>query len=224
MIPEVGVCSRTDSFFVGMGKIQNLGIFAIKGKSPLRGIKQSPSLIKKRSDALKNHFVSQETKYKISMALKGRPSKRRGIKTGLVTKGFSGRKHSLETKLKMSIVKKGIIFSDNWRRNMGHKKDKHWNWQGGITSETLSLRKSIDLKLWRETVFNRDNYICQMCGKKGSGNLQADHKLPFSIYPELRFDINNGQTLCINCHIIKTKEDWFLIKERRKSERIVLGG
>lgn len=48
-------------------------------------------------------------------------------------------------------------------------------------------------------VFKRDNYTCQQCNKRGTF-LQVDHIKPWSKYKNLRFDINNCRTLCIECH------------------------
>ena len=75
----------------------------------------------------------------------------------------------------------------------------HWNWKGGVTPKHDAIRKSRTIKKWREAVFKRDDYTCQKCGIRG-GVLHADHVLPFSLYPEMRFDTLNGQTLCISCH------------------------
>lgn len=72
-------------------------------------------------------------------------------------------------------------------------------WKGGITPINEKIRKSIEYKLWRESVFNRDNYTCIWCLKKG-GKINADHIKPFAFYPELRFAIDNGRTLCEECH------------------------
>ena len=55
-----------------------------------------------------------------------------------------------------------------------------------------------ELKIWRKKVFERDNYTCTQCGK--GGKLQAHHIKRWADYPELRFDVSNGQTLCVGCH------------------------
>jgi 5-methylcytosine-specific restriction endonuclease McrA len=52
---------------------------------------------------------------------------------------------------------------------------------------------------WRTAVFERDGYTCQKCGKHG-GELNAHHIKRYSDHPELRLDIDNGITLCKECH------------------------
>lgn len=68
-------------------------------------------------------------------------------------------------------------------------------WEKTIQDE----RRKPAYKEWRIAVFERDNYTCAHCGKVG-GNLNAHHIKPYAEYPELRLDINNGITLCEECH------------------------
>lgn len=75
----------------------------------------------------------------------------------------------------------------------------HWNWQGGITSENRRRRNLAEYRDWREAVFSRDNYTCQICKQRG-GYLEADHIKPWAYFPKVRLDINNGRTLCKECH------------------------
>lgn len=54
---------------------------------------------------------------------------------------------------------------------------------------------------WRKEVFKRDCYKCSECGDIES-ELHAHHIVHFSKNEELRFDVNNGITLCSGCHIL----------------------
>ncbi len=103
---------------------------------------------------------------------------------------------------------------------IGLKKENSSNWKGGITPLHRKIRNCTKYKKWRKSVFDRDNYTCQICNKKGSGNLNADHyPIPFSTilrdfiakvgvvlsydsYEECNnfWDVSNGRTLCELCH------------------------
>ncbi len=77
--------------------------------------------------------------------------------------------------------------------------EKNPNWKGGITPKHEKIRKSPEYKEWRKEVFERDNYTCRNCGKRG-GDMQADHIKPFATHPHLRTELENGRTLCVDCH------------------------
>lgn len=113
-----------------------------------------------------------------------------GVKTGRVPK---------------SAFKKGDI---------RHGKN-HWNWKGGITPINRALRDSIEYEAWRTKVFERDLYTCQNCGEVG-GRLEADHIKPWSLFPELRFVLSNGRTLCKPCH---KKIGWNLFRENNPKKK-----
>lgn len=106
---------------------------------------------------------------------------------------------SQETRLKISQANTGKKFPERSGEN------SHW-WRWWVTGENEKVRKSSEYRNWRKSVFARDNYKCVDCGKN-SKELQADHIKPFALYKEKRFDINNGRTLCIDCHR-KTETYW----------------
>lgn len=83
-------------------------------------------------------------------------------------------------------------------------------------------------------VFERDNYLCVKCGKKGNSSdakgwqnnyigLVADHIIPIAI-GGLQWDISNIQTLCIPCDKIKTKQDHADIAKQRRIEKKIVNG
>lgn len=130
---------------------------------------------------------------------------------------WTGKKHSEETKKKIresmkgkNTWKKGVKLSEDHKRKIslafkGKKRPElsgsicHF-WKGGITSENDKLRHSLELRLWRKAVFGRDKYQCIWGGKEHGNKLNADHIKPFALFPELRFAIDNGRTLCVDCH------------------------
>jgi hypothetical protein len=75
---------------------------------------------------------------------------------------------------------------------------EHPNWKG-----ELGRRKSRDTKhsRWSEKVLNRDHNTCIRCGASGKDTeLHAHHIKPYEHYPELRYELSNGVTLCAECH------------------------
>lgn len=105
--------------------------------------------------------------------------------------------HRIYDKTHKRYIRKG------YNHNSSHSGENHPNWKGGITPERTRVYFTEEYINWRTTIFKRDNYICQICNK--GGYIEAHHILPFISYPEKRYDLNNGMTLCRKCHD-ETKE------------------
>lgn len=136
--------------------------------------------------------MKQAHKDKISKALKGRMPKFIPNNKGIV------RSENTKKRISRTLKKKGIKPPRPPKESLC-RGEKHPWWKGGITPVNELIRKSPEYKLWRSSVFQRDNFTCIWCGVKDK-TIQADHIKPFSLYPELRFAIDNGRTLCAKCH------------------------
>lgn len=131
-----------------------------------------------------------------------------GSKTGYCKFHFFRKPFSAEHIKHLSDSKRGILnhrfglkLSNEIRLKISKKLsgENSYNWKGGITEKNKAIRRSVRYRIWRENIFKRDNYTCVFCGKIG-GKLNADHIKSFSKYPKLRFDLENGRTLCEKCH------------------------
>lgn len=76
----------------------------------------------------------------------------------------------------------------------------HYNWNSNISDEERYAGRHVKHKGWRKLVYEKDWYRCVCCGDKSGGNLVAHHLFDYSTYPEKRFDVENGVTLCRKCH------------------------
>lgn len=135
------------------------------------------------------HSVSEEVRLKISKANKGRISKLRGKPSPL-----KGRKQSLE------VIQKRVskIMGENhpgWVKNREELKSRK------------NGRRCNDHKKWSRNVKKRDNNICKLNNKDCCGKIYSHHILSYKDYPELRYDINNGITLCKYHHPTKRVDE-----------------
>lgn len=133
------------------------------------------------SKAKVNKPLSEYHKLRLSQAKKGKPIL-----------------HLLKNKeeVRKKISKALLGKPQPWNRGVNHPNYK----DGGIGySERVQAMGKLEYKNWRREVFKRDNYTCQICG--GKGRIEADHIKSWRDYPELRYDLNNGRTLCKSCHI-----------------------
>lgn len=151
--------------------------------------------------------ASEERKKKISAAHKGKsfikftPKMRKKWSETAKKYGFGkwakGRKNPFLSKI-----------------NKERPSEKHWNWQGGKTSLVSRIRNSLEYRQWRNDVFTRDNFTCQECGDNKGRNLEAHHRISMSnilryykiktlkeaLDCKMIWDMDNGLTLCANCH------------------------
>lgn len=180
----------------------------------------------------KNGCFGEQTLKKMSSSLKGRKAWNKGKAWSLETrrKMSEAGKRKVFTKQHRVNISRGNLgkkHSKEWNDNVAKaikgktnppKGEKHYNWKGGITPVTTKIRESTEYARWRQSVFERDQYTCVICGRE-SCLLHADHRKPFSFYvDEIRlsigpgdlyenamayeplWDIENGRTLCEECH------------------------
>jgi len=104
-------------------------------------------------------------------------------------KSFNRKEHLITRSLNHFCCKK---CSDEY-----HKGLNHYEWKEFLHDKHIKLA----LKQWSILIKERDKYICKSCGETNKKMLEAHHIIPKSLKPELIYDINNGITLCLECHL-----------------------
>ena len=112
-----------------------------------------------------------------------------------IAKGRLGIRPSKETREKLRKPKS----LEHRRKLSAIRGSRTSNWKGGITPQSKLERQSFKYGKWRKTIIERDNCLCIICEKKGKP-INAHHEFPWKDNPLLRYDPNNGVTLCVDCH------------------------
>lgn len=113
-------------------------------------------------------------------------------------------------------LKKGHIKSEKWYESMRNRTgEKNPAWKGGLEFRKPSEHKHLcsKYKEWMLSVKKRDNWKCKIANEDCHGNLEAHHILGWIDYPELRYELNNGITLCHAHHPRKRAEEKRLVSE-----------
>ena len=92
---------------------------------------------------------------------------------------------------------------ETWARMIG---DKNPAWNPSLTDKEREHRRehrkswSNDYGEWAQAVKERDDFTCRACRRRGSIYLESHHIVSWKKFPKCRYDVENGATLCRDCH------------------------
>jgi len=137
----------------------------------------------------------------ILCARSGSPTRKRNrLKIICDNCGIEFEKHRSE--IKKNVHDKNFCSLECWYEyNQG---ENHYGYGGGQNERVNS-----EYYEWRKAVIKRDHGYCRLCHSQKQ--LEVHHIHRFAIYPDMRWDVNNGITLCHDCHVgFRNKEDDYI--------------
>lgn len=190
-------CSRVCKNFFQIGKDS-----FFKGKKHTKESKAKMRL------ARLGKKTSEETKRRLSKVLKGRIFSEEHKKK--LSESAEKRKVPREVRDKISKTLRGHIPWNKDKPFLAIRGENNPNWKNGISRINQLIRASFEYNQWKKEIKKRDNYTCQICGIQ-KGYLHSNHIKKFSDYPNLRFELTNGITICRNCDnrwVMRHEEEW----------------
>lgn len=156
--------------------------------------------------------MSNDTKEKLSNIKKGTKHSKETIQK--IISANTGKKRNKKFREKMREINLGRKLSKEHRKKISHSNLGKTAWNSGLKGYLAGIksphwvkdrselrtdrRKAYDsrYKIWMKEVKDRDEWKCRIDNDECSGRLEAHHILPWSKFPELRYNINNGISLC----------------------------
>lgn len=187
-----------------------------KGNQITKGRKQTLEEKKRRSEGMKKYILENGRSW---LFKKGQESWNKGKKMSEETRKRVG--EAGKGRIPWNKGKKYLALTGEKNPMFGKFGRNHPRW---IEIKNRLFQKQIrelfKYRQWRSDVFTRDDYTCQFCWIRGSGDIEADHIKQFTlilkenniktidqaINCEELWNINNGRTLCNNCH--KKTDTW----------------
>lgn len=158
----------------------------------LEEVKEKVAKTNKEKYGVENPFASKAIQKKI-------------VASNIKKYGTEHAIQSEEVKSKVSATCRERYGVDYYVQKLTFYGEDNPRWKGGITNHGHE-RATNEYISWRKSVFGRDKYTCQKCGsknKKGNNksvHLNAHHIYNWKDYPDKRYEIGNGITLCSKCH------------------------
>lgn len=159
---------------------------------------------------------SKETRLKMSKSHKGIVTWNKGM-VGLYegsANSFYGKRHSEETKERMSVSAKerfSCMSYEQRKTYLEHLRKTGSEHPRYIQDRTkLSMRQERNdsaYREWRKGVWIRDGFKCRIENKDCNGGIESHHILSWKEFVELRYNVNNGITLCHAHHPRKRAEE-----------------
>lgn len=166
--------------------------YGVKSVLSLTEIKNQISSTNLEKYGFENPFANETVKNKIKQTT----LQKYGCESYTQTEEYKQR--AMET----CIKKYGVPYFIMTQRFFGEDSPR---WKGGVAQQR-NERATYEYREWRKWVFDRDNYTCKCCGdkshKKHPVKLIAHHIYNWKDNPDKRYDINNGITLCEDCHLM----------------------
>lgn len=143
---------------------------------------------------------------KYNKGRKMHPNTKKALLEANINRVYVGRKWSEETRKKMIPLLKGRKWKEESKLKL--RGENHYRYFKDRTKLAKKQNRNDSAYFeWRKQVWLRDDFKCKIANPDCIGRIEAHHILGWAEHPELRYEVNNGITLCHAHHPRKRAEE-----------------